>query len=314
MPVRSTRRCSSRSRCRSWKKSPSFSSLVLRKSISWRSKGAVGWAATPSSQGPPSTRTRGGWNERVGKRSFRVRWPKVWNSSRPSPPMMRFARPCRDRSPTEQAKERLVNEPHVLSLNPLIVTIDDFLDTPTIDHIRSEAQGRFERARMGASGDIVSQGRSNSHCNLDQRSDPILGELCARIGLLVRFPPEFAEPLAILRYEPEQEYGAHFDAWNFDETEIPERLRTFGQRYYTSIMYLNDDFEGGATVFPKIGLTVAPRRGQLVLWSNTILGGNRPHALSLHAGEPVTAGEKWVASFWWMRKIMPEPAILPPGE
>ena len=52
----------------------------------------------------------------------------------------------------------------------------------------------------------------------------------------------------------------------------------------TLLVYLDDDFDGGATDFPEQGETVTPRAGD-ALWFQ--------HAL-LHAGRPVTRGTKHV--------------------
>jgi prolyl 4-hydroxylase len=60
-------------------------------------------------------------------------------------------------------------------------------------------------------------------------------------------------------------------------------------------MYLNTPAAGGATVFPDIGLDVAPVRGHAVFFSYA-----RPHpsTRTLHGGATVLAGEKWVATKW----------------
>ncbi|MDB5965471.1 MAG: 2-oxoglutarate-dependent dioxygenase, partial [Polaromonas sp.] len=53
--------------------------------------------------------------------------------------------------------------------------------------------------------------------------------------------------------------------------------------------------DGGATVFPVLGLRVAPKRGTAVFFSYPRA---HPCSLSLHGGEPVIAGEKWIATKW----------------
>jgi hypothetical protein len=70
-----------------------------------------------------------------------------------------------------------------------------------------------------------------------------------------------------------------------------------GQRIATFLIYLNDDFEGGETVFPKAGLSVRPAKGDALFFANVDEAG-APDPRSLHAGLPVAAGEKWIVSQW----------------
>ena len=60
-------------------------------------------------------------------------------------------------------------------------------------------------------------------------------------------------------------------------------------------MYLNTPTRGGGTVFPDVGLNVAPIQGNAVFFSY-----DRPEAATrtLHGGAPVIEGEKWVATKW----------------
>ena len=59
--------------------------------------------------------------------------------------------------------------------------------------------------------------------------------------------------------------------------------------------YLNTPEAGGATVFPDVGLQVAPVRGNAVFFS---YDRPDPATRTLHGGAPVSAGEKWVATKW----------------
>jgi prolyl 4-hydroxylase len=75
-----------------------------------------------------------------------------------------------------------------------------------------------------------------------------------------------------------------------------------GQRVATIIMYLNDVEEGGETVFPKAGVSVAPRKGVAVYFRYTNqLGQLDP--MSWHGGAPVRKGEKWIMTKW-LRQAM----------
>ncbi|GAO38327.1 putative oxidoreductase [Sphingomonas changbaiensis NBRC 104936] len=105
------------------------------------------------------------------------------------------------------------------------------------------------------------------------------------------------EPLQVLRYQPGQQYRPHLDA-------VPG---VANQRIWTMLVALNDDYQGGATVFPEASLAFRGRTGDGLLFRNVDEGG-RADRTSLHAGTPVEAGVKLIASRW-IREHCP-----PPGE
>ena len=105
---------------------------------------------------------------------------------------------------------------------------------------------------------------------LEQRLRSVLGDGAA-LGPFER--------LSLSMYEPGGSFKVHHDG---------------GFRSRTFLMYLNDNFEGGATTFPCLGMTVIPRAGRLVTWSNGP-SSREPAQRMLHYAEPVTSGHKIVA-------------------
>ena len=62
--------------------------------------------------------------------------------------------------------------------------------------------------------------------------------------------------------------------------------------------YLNAVEEGGETAFPRLGVSIAPRPGMLLIWNNADEDGvPNPHVL--HAGTPVTRGTKYIITKWY---------------
>jgi prolyl 4-hydroxylase len=117
--------------------------------------------------------------------------------------------------------------------------------------------------------------------------DPAIAALNRRIAAVSGTRTAQAESLLVLRYRPGQQYRPHLDA-------IAGRGN---RRILTVIVYLNDDYAGGETHFPKAGLTVHGRRGDALMFRNVLADG-RPDPLSQHAGLPVTHGTKFIASRW----------------
>lgn len=95
------------------------------------------------------------------------------------------------------------------------------------------------------------------------------------------------EALSVLRYQPGQQFRPHVDA-------LPN---TRNQRIRTVLVYLNEGFSGGATYFVNNALRVTPRAGDAIIFDNVRADGSIDPATQ-HAGEPVTAGAKWLATRW----------------
>jgi prolyl 4-hydroxylase len=102
------------------------------------------------------------------------------------------------------------------------------------------------------------------------------------------------EDISVVRYHPNQYYRAHYDSCS------TKAVCGDGNRVYriaTCILYLNDNFSGGETEFPKTGITVVPKTGKLLFFYNTHRDGTEIEE-SLHAGKDVISGDKWIATLW----------------
>ncbi|HVL78925.1 MAG TPA: 2OG-Fe(II) oxygenase [Sphingomicrobium sp.] len=98
----------------------------------------------------------------------------------------------------------------------------------------------------------------------------------------------WGEPLNILKYSPGQQYRPHHDGTGSDNVSV---------RLLTALIWLNDQFEGGETDFPKINIKVRGGVGDMLVFRNVTLDGNFDERM-IHAGLPVTQGVKWMASRW----------------
>ncbi|MHA7681895.1 2OG-Fe(II) oxygenase [Cupriavidus sp. PET2-C1] len=105
------------------------------------------------------------------------------------------------------------------------------------------------------------------------------------------------EGLQILNYKPGGEYQPHYDFFNPQRPGEARQLKVGGQRVATLVIYLNSPPAGGATAFPRLGLEVAPVKGNAVYFSYRKSDGALDER-TLHAGLPVAAGEKWIATKW----------------
>jgi prolyl 4-hydroxylase len=117
--------------------------------------------------------------------------------------------------------------------------------------------------------------------------DPAIHALNRRIAKATGTDYGQGEPLQVLRYAPGQEYRPHFDYLEAFDNPRP----------WTALIYLNDGYEGGATRFVKTGLEVRGDTGDVLVFGNGGPDGKRD-PLAEHAGLPVTAGRKYLATRW----------------
>ncbi|KAN0035121.1 hypothetical protein ACTA71_004380 [Dictyostelium dimigraforme] len=105
---------------------------------------------------------------------------------------------------------------------------------------------------------------------------------------------ESCEVMQVIRYNQGEETSSHFDYFNPLTTNGSMKIGLYGQRVCTILMYLCDVEEGGETTFPEVGVKVKPIKGDAVLFYNCKPNGE-VDPLSLHQGDPVLKGTKWVA-------------------
>ena len=112
------------------------------------------------------------------------------------------------------------------------------------------------------------------------------------------YPINTQESLQIAHYDVNGKFNAHYDACVSTSQEYCDKInRNAGQRLATLLIYLNDDFEGGETVFTKIGKVVKPKKGKGILFWNTTTD-EQIIPESIHRGNPVIKGEKWICTKW----------------
>jgi hypothetical protein len=75
----------------------------------------------------------------------------------------------------------------------------------------------------------------------------------------------FPEFLDIVQWNPDMEMRPHTDNVG----------KTFNQRHYTSICYLNDNYNGGQTYLPEHNYFCTPKKGKVLIFPS-----NYPHGVS----------------------------------
>ncbi|MDE5054442.1 2OG-Fe(II) oxygenase [Niallia taxi] len=178
---------------------------------------------------------------------------------------------------------------------PLIIVLDNVLSNQECNQLIEFSKDNLKRSKISSSGEgEVNDIRTSSSMFFQGNENDILEKLEKRISAIMCIPIEHAEGIQILKYTPGQEYKAHFDFFNSASKAAKNN------RISTLVIYLNDVEEGGETYFPKLNLSISPKKGSAVYFEY-FYNNEDLNELTLHGGAPVIKGEKWVAT-QWMRK------------
>jgi prolyl 4-hydroxylase len=186
-----------------------------------------------------------------------------------------------------------------LSESPLIRSFAALVPDTVCAWLIERSAGRLQRALVydaAAERNYASETRTNSWAQFDLMECDLIHVLVQlRMQAACGIPLHNMEANAILHYAVGEEISNHFD---FVEPSLPnyaEEIEKNGHRVLTFLIYLNDDYDGGETVFPELGIVHTGRQGEGLYFVN-VLENNEPDLRTLHAGRPPTRGEKWIVS------------------
>ncbi|ASK31216.1 oxidoreductase, 2OG-Fe(II) oxygenase [Chryseobacterium sp. T16E-39] len=169
-----------------------------------------------------------------------------------------------------------------IELHPQIFLIEDFLtDKECETYIRMSDERSFEEAKINMNGQqLMNKGiRNNDRLMIFDKE--IAESLFTRA---LKFLPQnhgvymikdFNEMFRVYKYSSGQRFKMHRDgSYIRNENE---------KSFYTFLMYLNDDFEGGETEFENL-FTVTPKKGTALVFHHPLR----------HEGNTLITGEKYV--------------------
>ncbi|CAK0843975.1 unnamed protein product [Prorocentrum cordatum] len=169
----------------------------------------------------------------------------------------------------EQSEWAKKYEPTVLSRDPWVIHFGRLLTEQQVADLRAVAEdSRYPWEPSGVTGGPSVEGYRTSEsmsctsadCQNDMRARQV--HLVAMNITGLGLPTH--EFMQMVRYKSGTYYNEHFDTDGEFGSSAP------GHRIYTMLTYLSTvpDGFGGETSFPRLNLTVPPRRGSAVLWTN----------------------------------------------
>ena len=144
--------------------------------------------------------------------------------------------------------------------------------------------------------DFVDDSRTNSFAIFHLADADIVHLMVqARMAVACGQPVTHMEAPTVLHYAVGETIGNHYDFVDPSHPNYDEEIRRSGNRVVTFLIYLNQGYEGGETVFPRLELSHAGQRGEGMFFVNTLEDG-QANLRTLHSGLPPTQGEKWIFS------------------
>jgi prolyl 4-hydroxylase len=191
-------------------------------------------------------------------------------------------------------------ESRALSREPVVMSLPNLLPPAICDWLIAQAVPRLEPAKVYdsvAKEEIVHETRTNSAATFPLHEVGFVHLLVqARMAASCGIPIQHMEAPAILHYRPGQEITNHFDFIDPRTTpDYEQEIARNGQRVVTFLAYLNDDYRGGETDFPELGVRHKGTKGEGLYFVNAFPDG-KPDMRMVHAGRPPAEGDKWIVS------------------
>ncbi|KAM7295108.1 prolyl 4-hydroxylase subunit alpha-1-like [Ixodes scapularis] len=190
------------------------------------------------------------------------------------------------------------------NLKPYIIVMHDIVQDRDIKDLMSFAEPRLQRS-ITASSMLPTPERTSSQAWLQESQAPIANRmnwyLRALVGMGTSDSHYEAEAYQLANYGIGGQYLPHNDYQQYSLKENTSDYYYYykaGDRLATLMIYMTDVEEGGATVFPSVGVRLTPKKGDAAFWWNLKASGEGDR-LTMHAGCPVLYGSKWIANKWF---------------
>jgi len=200
--------------------------------------------------------------------------------------------------------KKIADNVTLFSSDPIIYVVDDFISEDECQEFINCSKDKLQPATVvGLKEELKLKDRTNEFAWLEHHANESIHEVSKRLSILVQMPIRNAEMFQVVHYESGTEYKPHFDSFD-QSTELGKKYwEPGGQRMITALIYLNDVEDGGATYFPELNISINPKKGNVLVFHNTISETTNINPRSLHAGMPVTSGEKWAANLWFRENL-----------
>jgi prolyl 4-hydroxylase len=193
------------------------------------------------------------------------------------------------------------------ALHPNVRRVSALAPPAVCDWLIGRARGRLQPALVYDSvshSNLLHEMRTNTMALFNYSTlDVVQFLLQARMALTCGYPMQHFETPMVLHYDVGQQITPHFDFIDAQAADYAQQLEELGQRMITFLLYLNNEYEGGETTFPELGIVHRGTAGDGLYFINAHPD-LKPDRRMLHTGSPPTAGEKWIVSQFIVSKAL----------
>jgi prolyl 4-hydroxylase len=182
----------------------------------------------------------------------------------------------------------------VVTDSPRAFVVHNFLSDWECDYVIQYHTPRMfaSTTGQGENEELATQ-RTSTSDRMNRKQYPLADVIYRRLALILGLPEWIidqshnAESINVVHYLLRQEYLPHYDPG-------PDTLVC---RWISALLYFNTPTKGGNTSFPLAKVELEPRKGSVMFFYDLLPDGNLDE-YSLHGGEPVLEGEKWIGAAW----------------
>ena len=206
--------------------------------------------------------------------------------------------------------DRIETENGLKAINVTVIQLAEhkFLEHPRISVFDNMLSNEFcdrliaKHSRVGMNPNSGYQSRVESFAQVTEEVedrgislgvDPFDYDILATaVVQAARIPYSHIEAIDIYNYETGQFLAFHHD-YPYDPRQI-NYYKHGGDRVGTGIFYLNDNFIGGETYFPKHNVTITPKIGSFLYFQQDY--DEKTNWSTIHESKKISKGTKWIAS------------------
>jgi prolyl 4-hydroxylase len=194
-----------------------------------------------------------------------------------------------------------------LCASPLVRVHRGFVTDSVCEWLIERARPSLKRALIYdpvGGKDIADHMRTNSAAGFDlMHADVVQAAVQCRMSAAVGVSVHQMEGPTVLHYAVGEQITNHYDFVNPRIPNYAAEIAQRGQRIVTFLVYLNDDYEGGETDFPSLGLRYHGAKGHGLFFTNALPNGE-PDLRMVHAGLPPKDNEKWLMSQFIRNRVV----------
>ncbi|KAI1173006.1 2OG-Fe(II) oxygenase superfamily protein [Nemania sp. FL0916] len=216
---------------------------------------------------------------------------------------------------------------HIVSKSPLVIYLDGFLTPDEQVHLQATTKDTFSRSAVADQAGAQGQRQTRTSQSTNIEREDIVRCIEERALLFQGFdtPRASLEPLQLVKYGKGERYHFHTD-WFTNPGHASSAVG--GNRASSFFVYVSaENITGGGTNFPMVapphderwcdagfvdcdepwdnGVTFRPVVGNAIFWQN-LLDDGAGDQRTLHAGLPVTGGEKIGMNIWTRQGVLSE--------